>query len=87
VRVKLRQSITAEDLKQLEEAHRILVKLMTGLHPACPGHAPLYASAATVRACAAAWSGDAGIWGTANVRLGAAISPGASSPGLEAAGG
>lgn len=69
MRVKLRQSITAEDLKQLEEAHRILIRLMTGLHPACPGHAPLYASAATVRACAAAWSGDPGIWGTANVRL------------------
>lgn len=68
--VTLRRSITAEDLDKLRQAHRILVELMTGLHPGCIGHAPLYASAATVRACAIEWSGDPTIWATANAKLG-----------------
>ncbi len=62
VKVKLKSSPTAEDLKRLGEIHRQLRTLMVGFHPAAHGHAPLFAAIATVQACGQEWSGQPNIW-------------------------
>lgn len=66
---RLRSAITRQDIDTLREAHHILIRLLSGLHPGSGWYPPLFAAVATLRGCAAEWSGDPGIWPTANVRV------------------
>lgn len=58
MKTRLRRAPDANDLARLADAHRLLQQITVGLHPACAGFLPLYASIATVRACMVEWSGD-----------------------------
>lgn len=80
MKTQLRQAITEADIAQLREAHAILTRLMTGLHPASAPHAPLYAAIATLKACAVDWSGRSDIWSTANTQIGRYASPNEPRP-------
>ena len=62
VAVKLRGVISQADLDELEQVYRQLQKMMIGMNPSAPIHAPLYAAMATVRACGVDWSQNPHIW-------------------------
>lgn len=62
MKTELKNSIDQADLDKLKSIHRELQALMVGLNPSAECHAPLFAAAATVQACGAAWSGNGQIW-------------------------
>lgn len=53
-----------DDLARLQQAHRLLIQLSTGLSPGQPDYKALERATDAVRTCAIDWTGDPNVWVT-----------------------